>query len=198
MAGGLGIGADLTAFTASLRDTDKKFAAAMKKRMREAVSEAGAGLVSAIRSEASWSHRIPAATSIAATFGAKKSSIRIKVDKNKAPHARGLEFGNSTAFSEKVINANGGYETVSWTDKKTGKEKTRTIAVRRGVYKAIRSSGIGSDRTLRHPVYGRGGYASQQTRPFFFAAIEARTAGVEKKFETAIALIAADTGFKGV
>ena len=195
--GGLGLAADLNALNMQLKDTDKLFAAGVKKRLREAVSLAGADLVAAIKSEASWSSRIPGATSIGTTFGAKKASIRIRVDKKKAPHARGLEFGNSTAFSEKVINANGGYKLITFVDKKTGLKKTRNVAVRRGIYQAIRKSGIGSARTLRHPVYGRGGYASQPTRPFFFASVNARTPEINKKFETAIALAAADAGFKG-
>ena len=199
MAGsGLGMTTNLDAFNMQLKETDKLFAAGVKKRLREAVSLAGVDLVSAIKAEASWSDRIPKATSIAMTFGAKKASIRIRVDKKEAPHARGLEFGNSTAFSEKVINANGGYRMVTFVDKKTGKRTTRNVAVRRGIYQAIRKSGVGSARTLRHPVYARGGYASQPTRPFFFASVQARTPEINKKFDTAIALAAVDAGFKGV
>ena len=181
-----------------MKDVDKKFGAAVKKELRAAVALSGVDLVSAIKAEASWSSRIPGATSIATTFGAKRASIRVRVDKKKAPHARGLEFGNSTAFSEKVINANGGYRLITFVDKKTGLKKTRNVAVRRGVYQAIRKSGVGSARTLRHPVYGRGGYASQPTRPFFFASVQARTPEINKKFDTAIALAAVDAGFKGV
>ena len=198
MAGsGLGMTTNLDAFNMQLKETDKLFAAGVKKRLREAVSLAGVDLVSAIKAEASWSARIPGATSIGTTFGAKKASIRIRVDKKKAPHARGLEFGNSTAFSEKVINANGGYQMVTFVDKKTGKKTTRNVAKRRGIYQAIRKSGVGSARTLRHPVYARGGYASQPTRPFFFASVQARTPEINKKFDTAIAQAAADAGFKG-
>ena len=196
-SGGLGLAADLNALNMQLKDTDRLFAAGVKKRLREAVSLAGTDLVSAIKAEASWSDRIPGATSIAMTFGVKKASVRIRVDKKKAPHARGLEFGNSTAFSEKVINANGGYQMVTFVDKKTGKKTTRNVAKRRGIYQAIRKSGVGSARTLRHPVFGAGGYASQPTRPFFFASVNARTPEIGKKFETAIALAAADAGFKG-
>ena len=150
MAGnGLGMTTNLDALNMQLKETDKLFAAGVKKRLRDAVSLAGTDLVSAIKAEASWSRYIPAATSIAMTFGAKRASIRIRVDRKKAPHARGLEFGNSTAFSEKVINANGGYRMVTFVDKKTGKRTTRNVAVRRGIYQAIRKSGVGSTRTLR-------------------------------------------------
>ena len=93
---------------------------------------------------------------MAISFGAKKASVRLKVDKKKAPHARPLEFGN----------------------------------------------GRGASGVLRHPVFHKigqpGGFASMPTRPFFFAAVNARTPGIDKKFETAIKQIAADSGFKGV
>ena len=198
MADGIRVYTSLDFINQQLKDVDKKFGASVKKELRAAVALSGVDLVSAIKSEASWSSRIPGSTSLATTFGAKKASIRIRVDKKKAPHARGLEFGNSTAFSEKVINANGGYRMVTFVDKKTGKRTTRNVAVRRGIYQAIRKSGVGSARTLRHPVYARGGYASQPTRPFFFASVQARTPEINKKFDTAIALAAVDAGFKGV
>ena len=186
MAGsGLGMTTNLDFLNMQLKETDKLFAAGIKKRLREAVSLAGTDLVSAMKSEASWSSRIPAATSIATTFGAKKASIRIRVDRKKAPHARGLEMGNADSFNEKIVQSKTG---------DYGAAKTN----RRAVMKAMKSSGVGVGRALRHPVFGRGGYANMPTRPFFFASVNARTPEINKKFETAIALAAADAKFKGV
>ena len=182
--GGLGMSADLNALNMQLKETDKLFAAGIKKRLRAAVAEAGTELVAAIKSEASWSSRIPGATSIATTLGAKKASIRIRTDKKKAPHARGLEFGNADSFSEKVVQSKTGDYGAAGTN-------------RRAVMKAMKKSGVGVGRALRHPVFGRGGYANMPTRPFFFAAVDARTPGIDKKFETAIKQIATDAGFKG-
>ena len=156
MADGIRVYTSLDFINQQLKDVDKKFGASVKKELRAAVALSGVDLVSAIKSEASWSSRIPGSTSLATTFGAKKASIRIRVDKKKAPHARPLEFGN----------------------------------------------GRGASGVLRHPVFHKigqpGGFASMPTRPFFFAAVNARTPGIDKKFETAIKQIAADSGFKGV
>lgn len=186
MAGGLGVQADLTQLNQQLKEVDKKFAAAVKKNLRLAVSTAGSDLISAMRSEASWSSRIPGATSMAVSFGAKKSSIRIKVDHKKAPHARPLELGNKTTFSEDIINQHGGFKTVNG----------RRVAVNRNIYKAMKKTGVGVGRVLRHPVWKKGGYAEQPLRPFFFAAVEARTSSIDKKFQAAIDQIATDAGFR--
>lgn len=192
MPGGLDVRADLSAFGAQLKEVDKKFATAARKNLRAAVSEAGSELVSAMQSAASWSTRIPAATSLAVTLGAKKSSVRIKVDKKQAPHARGLELGNATTFDEGVINAHGGF-----TVGRDGKRR----ATNHGIYKAMRTTGIGTGRALKHPVFGRkdqkNGWASMPTRPFFFASVEARTPAVEQKFADAINKVAIESGFKG-
>ena len=188
MAGGLGMSTNLDHINLQMKQMDKSFAAAVKKNLRAAVAESGVELVSAIRAEAAWSSRIPGATSIATTFGVKAASIRVRVDKRKAPHARPLEMGNSTTFSEKVINANGGFKTVNG----------RRVAVNRSVYKAMKQSGVGVGRELRHPVFGRGGYSSMPIRPFFFAAVDARTPAIDQRFNTCINKIALDAGFKGV
>jgi len=183
--GGLGMSTNLDAINMQLKGVDRKFGAAVKKRLRAAVAESGLELVGAIKSEASWSSRIPGATSISTAFGATKASIRIRTDKKKAPHARGLEMGNADSFSEKVVQSKTNDYGAAGTN-------------RRAAMKAAKKSGLGVGRALRHPVFGRGGYASMPTRPFFFAAVGARTPGIDKKFETAIKQIAADAGFEGV
>ena len=185
MAGGIGVYTSLDFINQQLKDVDKKFAAGVKRRIRAAVAESGTELVAEMKSEASWSSRIPGATSLAPTFGAKTASIRIRTDRKKAPHARGLEFGNADSFNEKVVQSKTNDYGAAGTN-------------RRAVMKAMKKSGVGVGRALRHPVFGRGGYANMPTRPFFFAAVNARTPGIDKKFETAIKQIAADAGFKGV
>ena len=190
--GGVGMAVDLDSLREQLKATDKKFAASVRKQLRAATAEAGAELLAAVKSEASWSSRIPGATSVTFSFSANKAGARLKVDKRKAPHARPLEQGNSTTFSDAVINKAGGFKTVN------GKR----VAVNRFIYKAMKKTGNGVGRALRHPVYHKigepGGFATQPTRPFFFAAVDARTPGIEKKFETAVKKIADEAGFKGV
>ena len=154
--------------------------------MRAAVTLAGGEIVGAMQSSASWSSRIPGAIGMAVTLGTSKSSIRIKVDHNKAPHARPLELGNSTTFSESVINANGGF-----TVGRDGKRR----AANRNVYAAMRKTGVGVGRELRHKVWGRG-WSSMALRPFFFSTVEARDMAISQKFDNAINQIAKDAGFK--
>jgi prophage DNA circulation protein len=142
---------DLTQLSRELKETDKKFAAAMRKNIRAAVAESGAELLQAMREKASWSKRIPAATSIATAFSTRAASVRIKTDKKKAPHARPYEMGSK---------AGGGGQ-------------------------------------LRHPVFGRKTWVVENTRPFFFAAVEAKTTEIDAKMQAAVDRIVTESGFKG-
>ena len=85
---------------------EKSIATNIRRNLRKAVTESGAEITAAIKSEASWSkgstHKnqpgrtsIPAATSLAVSFGAKRVTVRVKTSARKAPHARPLEFGNA-------------------------------------------------------------------------------------------------------
>ena len=150
-----------------------------------AVAASGAELIGAIKAEASWSKRIGSATSIAASFGASKASIRIRTDHKAAPHARPLELGNATTFSASVIEAHGGF--------KVGADGKRR-ASNTSIYAAMRKTGVGVGRELRHPVFGKG-ITSQPLRPYFFSAIEAKSPGIDRKFQAAIDQVAKDAGF---
>ena len=201
MAGGLGVQADMSSFNAQVRDLAKRFPAATKRNLRAAVAESGAELVAEMRNRSSWSNRIPGAIELTSTFGPKNSRARIKVDAKQAPHARGLEMGNRNSFNEAEIAKRGGYKTVGYKDRR-GNERVRRVAVDRTVYRAMKTSKVGVGRSLSHPVYGHGdpmkwGWAVMPTRPFFFAAVEAREPGIERKFEAALTQIVTESGFKG-
>lgn len=92
-----GVNASMRDIVAQLKDTEKKFASAVRKQIRAGVTAAGADIVEAVRSEASWSGRIPAATTIRPNFTARSAGVRVSVNRRKAPHARTLEFGNYDA-----------------------------------------------------------------------------------------------------
>jgi hypothetical protein len=177
---------DLTELARDLKDVDKKFATAVRKNIRTAVAASGADLLAVVKSAASWSTRIPAATSITTSFSTRAAGIALKVNRRKASHARAYEMGNKNTFSEDVVNAHGGFKTVNG----------RRVARNRLVYGYMRKTGKGMGRGLRHPVFNKGGYAEEATRPFFFTSIEARTPGVEKAFQAAVDLTARDAGFK--
>ena len=201
MAGGLGVKADLASLNTQMRDLAKRFPEATRRQLRAAVAESSAELLGEMRTRAAWSTRIPGAVTLTSSFGPRNQRARIKVNAKAAPHARGLELGNRNSFNEAAIAKRGGYETVSYKDRK-GTERVRRVAVDRSVYRAMKSSGSGVTRALTHPVYGHGdpmkwGWSVMPTRPFFFAAVEARTPGIERKFEAALTQIVADAGFKG-
>ena len=85
---------DLTQLSRELKETDKKFASALKKNIRAALVEAGADVVSAIKSEASWSKNIPGAVGMKVKFNTKSSAVTVSVNRTKAPEAKPLELGS--------------------------------------------------------------------------------------------------------
>ena len=72
---------------------EKSIATNIRRNLRKAVTESGAEITAAIKAQASWSKRIPGATSLAMSFGAQKVTVQVKTSAKKAPHARPLEFG---------------------------------------------------------------------------------------------------------
>ena len=164
---------DMEELAREIRLVDKKFASAVKRNLRKAVTEAGAEVTAAVKARASWSKgtvrpddkegkssgrtSIPAATSLAMSFGAEKVSVRVKVNAKKAPHARPLEFGTK---------GNPGMN-------------RHPVFVKKGQKVA------------------KGRWVNQPTREFFFSAAEALTPTIERKIQTAIDTIAIDAGFKG-
>lgn len=190
MAAGIDVHVDLTQFSRQLKDTEKKFAAATRKRLRQALTESADEVQSKARANASWSSRIPSAVKVQTTFSTTRAKVALVVDAKRAPHARALELGNKTTFSAAVINQNGGFKVVNG----------RKVAVNRSIYKAMKKSGVGVGRALRHPVYDSGKpptrVGEQSTRPFFFPAAQASAAAAEKRMEDALDTIARDAGFK--
>ena len=176
---------DMDELAREIKLVDKAFAAAVKRNLRKAVTESGAEITAAIRAEASWSKRIPGATSLAMSFGARTVGVRVRTNAKKAPHARPFEFGNANGYNEDRVQAR-----VS-----SGRALNRRAAMKQ-------MSRMGdSSRLLRHPVFhGKGepgGFASMPTRPFFFAAVKATTPAVEMKIQAAIDMVAIEAGFKG-
>ena len=176
------LGADLTHISRELKGTDKKFASAIRKRTRDALSAAGSEMLADLRGRASWSSRIPGAASVKTTFSARKAKVTVQVDAKKAPHARGLELGNADSFAEHTLSAGSGDY------KKRGMTRRQAIT-------AARRTGATAGRALRHPVYGRG-WSTMATRPFFFPAATAAGPETTARMEAALDKIARDAGFK--
>jgi hypothetical protein len=175
----------LTDLSKQLKTTDKVFASAIRKNLRAGIKKAGSGVLDRVKAKAAWSSRIPGATSLSIRYKQDAASVRIQVNHNKAPHARPYELGNKNSFIEADINRRGGYQIVNG----------RRVAVRHAAYKEARKAGAFS-KSLRHPVFNKGGYADEPTRPFFFPAIAEQKGAIDQDMEQAVIQTAKDAGFK--
>ena len=77
-----------------LKTLDKKMASAVRRRIREGIRDGGSEILSAVRREASWSSRIPGATTLQVNYSEKRSGVTVVVNRTKAPHGRPIEMGN--------------------------------------------------------------------------------------------------------
>jgi len=102
------IRAEMSGIAGELKSCSKKYASAVRKEIRAAVQEAGADLVGKVRAEASWSSRIPAATTIRPNFSSRRAGITIVTNRRKAPHARPYEMGNHAGGGDTFVNGTGG------------------------------------------------------------------------------------------
>lgn len=187
---GLGVHVDLTRFSGQLRDTEKKFAAAIKREVRAALTVSAAEMLGDVKGRASWSSRIPSATSVKTTFSAKRAKVVIVVNAKAAPHARGLELGNKNVFNEAEIAKR----------TKTVQVGSRKVQLGRSqAMKAMKKSGTGVGRALRHPVFDAKKpptrVGEQPIRPFFFPAATSAAPRVQRRMEDALDTIARAAGF---
>jgi hypothetical protein len=191
MADAIGVHLDVTGMMSQVKGMDKKFATAMKKELRTAINTSGSDLLSAVKSAGSWSSKIPGATTVSLRSTSKASSVKIQVNNKQAPAARARELGNKTTFDKSVINAHGGF--------KTSKSGER-VAANHGIYKAMKSTGVGTGRALAHPVFGHGDrskwhWSQQPVHPFFFNTIEQNLPATQPRMEEAMTQIARAAGF---
>ena len=160
-----------------LKTLDKKFAASLRKRMRDGIKDAGGEMVQAVKRQASWSRRIPAATTLKTSFATRSAGVTITVNARKAPHARPLEFGNKNIFPGRTSR-------------------------RQKLAKEFGARSIG--RGLRHPVFpdpakdrSQWNWADMDTRPFFFAAEAASSQAMADRMRQVLDEVARDAGFTG-
>lgn len=98
--------ADMSEISAELKLTDVEWAAALRKQIRAAISDAGKDLADKVKSAASWSGRIPGAVSVKTSFAVNGAGASIDVNARKAPEAKPLEskslrhpvFGNTKVW----------------------------------------------------------------------------------------------------
>lgn len=81
-----------------------KLPAEMRKEMRPALKASANAPLMAARRNASWSSRIPGATTITTSFTKRAAGVGLKVNKNKAKQARAYEnMGKPGQFRTKVF-----------------------------------------------------------------------------------------------
>lgn len=85
---------DLYKLKKDLDAIDKKIAREMKKEMVAAAQP----IVQRVRTEASWSKRIPAATDARTRFTKKTTQVIITTNAKKAPHARPINNDGKEGF----------------------------------------------------------------------------------------------------
>lgn len=92
----------LTDTVTRLKTIDPAFARAIRKNLTAVIRQQGDGVLSEVRSRASWSSRIPRATTIQVRYNTKGASVRIQTDKRAAPHARPLDGASGPTFRHPV------------------------------------------------------------------------------------------------
>lgn len=85
---------DLRKVTAALKELEggKKLTAALRKNLKAAAEP----MKQQVKSNASWSTRIPDAVGVQVRFTAKRTGVSIFVNRKKAPHARPIENDGKT------------------------------------------------------------------------------------------------------
>ena len=141
-----GVHIDLGELGQELKNLDRAFAAAIRKQVRTAVSEAGAAVLGQARSNASWSSRIPAATKLTTSFSARRAGVTIRTSKTRAPHARPFEkTGGGSSFRHKVFGRD------EWVDQQArpylfpaveSRDAGTNAAFQAAIDKAVRQAGF--------------------------------------------------------
>lgn len=67
----------------------------LKRELRPAIKKGAQPMLEGMRSDTSWSTRIPAATRISSSLTGSQAGVSIVVDHRKAPHARPYENGGN-------------------------------------------------------------------------------------------------------
>lgn len=105
-------GHEITAFARQMENVPRE----LRRELRPHLRKAGERVVRSVRSNASWSSRIPGATKVRVGFsGGSRGGVQVYVDKGRAPHARPLEFGNVGNVNRHPVFGN----TDIWVDQPT-------------------------------------------------------------------------------
>ena len=166
---------DMEELAREINLVDKQFAKAIKVRLNAAVNEAGKQLVDAVKAEASWSTGTPRPRKKGKGGGKGRASGRTSI-----PAATSMVV----AFTAKTSIA------------RIGVNSRKAPHARPLEFGSKNGSGM-NRHPVFHGIYEPGGWVNQPTRPFFFAAVKAKTPEIEAKIRSAIDLVAMDAGFKG-
>lgn len=77
----------------------------VRRELRPKIREVTGPTVAKVKANASWSSRIPGATTTKVALG-KRPGIRINVNSKLAPHARPFEHGGQSGFFRHVVFGN--------------------------------------------------------------------------------------------
>ena len=154
-----------------IKALDKKAQTAVRKRLRQGITAAGAEVTAAVKAEAAWSTRIPGAVQLSTSFGARSAGVKITVNRNKAPHAKPLEFGNRNLPQPKRLSL-----------------KHHAPPGRILRHPVMPSASVPREEWV---------WVDMPTRPFFYKAADAKTALVDARMQKILSDVARDLGFVG-
>jgi len=166
---------DMGELAREIKLVDKQFAKAIKVRLNAAVSEAGKQVVDAVKAEASWSTGTPRPRNKGK--GGKKGRASGRTSIPKAT-SMVVAFTAQTAIARVKVDS-----------RKAPHARPLEFGSKNG-------SGM-NRHPVFHGIYESGAWVNQPVRPFFFAAVKAKTPEIEAKIRSAIDLVAMDAGFKG-
>lgn len=86
----------------------------LRRELRPGMRRAAHPVLEQMRSNAGWSHRIPAATRIATSLTGSKAGVRLVTDSKRAPHARPIEHDGAPGNFRHPVYGHGDRDKWVW------------------------------------------------------------------------------------
>jgi hypothetical protein len=87
----------------------------LRVELRRGIREAAQSVADAVKSEASWSSRIPGAVRVKPQFSARTTGVTVEVDPKKAPEAKPLNNGGKSGSFRHPVFGRGTQSRDQWT-----------------------------------------------------------------------------------
>lgn len=91
------VSADLSAVGRLAKRLEKADATRLRRSVRDAANGAGTKMLAEARSNASWSSKVPRATTLRTSFGVRSAGVTMKTDRKRVPYAYYYERGSKNS-----------------------------------------------------------------------------------------------------